>query len=262
MESLKVIMKSFGLRNQRGSCWVNATLQSIFRIPDVQVRFHDEAYDKTNPVEVALHKIWSSGGEDGLKDFYACVNTTLMPAGEGIGDSHELLEFLCDKVPFLDKMFRFKVANQVSCKNCRWSELKRDSMIEYPIVPSGPKQTLVNAIHEATTPLVIDDWKCEACKNSGCSKQFLMGTFPQILTFHVTSLKSTVTYSSVLTLNGKNYALFAVICFDGGHWWTYGRDLPPGKPWVFYNDANVQTHSPNQFPLSDNMRLLMYYRLP
>jgi ubiquitin C-terminal hydrolase len=78
----------------------------------------------------------------------------------------------------------------------------------------------------------------------------------------VTSLKSTVTYSSILTLNGMTYALFAVICFDGGHWWTYGRDLPPGKPWVCYNDAHVRSHGPNQFPLHDNMRLLMYYRLP
>jgi len=262
MESTQLIMKSFGLRNQRGSCWVNAAAQSIYRIPDLQQRFHDKKHDVTNPVEICLYQIWSSGGEDGLKDFYACVNTTLMPAGEGIGDAHELLEFVCDKVPFLDKLFRFKVAHTITCNHCGTKEIRRDSMIEFPIVPSRSKQSASEAIANACRPDTIPDWKCEKCSEKGCTKQFLMGTFPQVLTFHVTSLDSTVTYSSVLTMNGMNYALFAVICFDGGHWWTYGRDLPPGKEWVCYNDMHVKSHGPQQFPLHDNMRLLMYYRLP
>jgi len=262
MESTQLIMKSFGLRNQRGSCWVNAALQAVYRIPDLQQRFHEEKHDTTNPVEVCLYQIWSSGGEQGLRDFYSVVNTSLMPAGEGIGDSHELLEFLCDKSPFLDKLFRFKTANNISCSNCEYKDSRRESMVEFPIVPSRPKQSASEAIVDACRPVTIADWKCEKCGKTGCTKQFLMGTFPPIMTFHVTSLKSTVTYSSILTLNGMTYALFAVICFDGGHWWTYGRDLPPGKPWVCYNDAHVRSHGPNQFPLHDNMRLLMYYRLP
>ena len=121
---------------------MNAALQAIYRIPDVQKRFTESKHDTTNPVEVCLYTIWESGGERGLKDLYSVVNTTLMPAGEGIGDSHELLEFLCDKVPFLDKLFRFKVENRVKCKNCEYTDGKRESMIEFPIVPSRPKQSL------------------------------------------------------------------------------------------------------------------------
>ena len=60
MESTTLVMKSFGLRNQRGSCWVNAALQAVYRIPDLQQRFHEEKYDTTNPVEVCLYQIWSS----------------------------------------------------------------------------------------------------------------------------------------------------------------------------------------------------------
>jgi len=261
MESTTLVMKSFGLRNQRGSCWVNAALQSIFRIPDLQQRFNDGKHDETNPVEVCLYNIWDSSGSMGLKDFYTCVNTTLMPAGEGIGDSHELLEFLCDKVPFLDKLFRFKIENRLRCKNCPYTDGKRDSMIEFPIVPSKPKQSVSEAIVAAAQPYDVLDWKCEKCGKLGCSKQFLLAGFPQILTFHVTSLRSTVTYSSILTLNKIDYALFAVVCYDGGHWWTYGRDMPPGKNWVCYNDDHVTNHSPQQFPMADTMRLLMYYRL-
>jgi len=261
MESTQFTMKSFGLRNQRGSCWVNAALQAIFRIPDVQKRLSEGKHDTTNPVEVCLHSIWESDGQRGLKDFYSVVNTTLMPAGEGIGDSHELLEFLCDKITFLDKMFRFKVENRLKCNNCEYTDGKRESMIEFPIVPSRPKQSVSEAIVEAAQPYEIPDWGCEKCKNKGCKKQFLLAGFPQILTFHVTSLRSTVTYSSILTLNKIEYALFAVVCFDGGHWWTYGRDMPPGKTWVCYNDMNVTSHGPHQFPMADTMRLLMYYRL-
>ena len=261
MDSTPLIMKSFGLRNQRGSCWVNAALQAIYRIPDLQQRFQDGKHDTTNPVEVCLYTIWSSSGAMGLKDFYTCVNTTLMPAGEGIGDSHELLEFLCDKVPMLDKLFRFKVENRLKCKYCDYTDGRRESMIEFPIVPSKPKESVSEAIVSAAQPYEVPDWKCEKCQNKGCTKQFLLATFPQILTFHVTSLKSTVTYSSILTLNKIDYALFAVVCFDGGHWWTFGRDMPPGKSWVCYNDDHVASHGPQQFPMADTMRLLMYYRL-
>lgn len=253
--------RSFGLRNQRGSCWVNATLQAVFRIPALQDRFKEDESDTANAIENCLSEIWGSNGEEGLRSFYDCVRTTLMPAGEGIGDSHELLEFLCDKVPFLDKMFRFRVVNKVKCDHCDYSDSRKDSLIEFAIVPTRPKQSISDAMVEAVKPTAISDWTCEKCKEKGCTKQLLMATFPEIMTFHVTSLNSTVTYPSMLLLNGMNYALFAVICFNGGHWWSYGRDLPPGKPWVTYDDQNVHTHSPQQFPLSDSMRILMYSRL-
>jgi len=255
-------MKSFGLRNTRGSCWVNAALQSIYRIPDLQARFEKEESDSSNVVETCLNEIWASSGEEGLRSLYECIKTSpAMPAGENIGDSHELLEFLCNKVPFLDKLFRFKVANVVKCKNCDYVDSHRDSMIEFPIVPSRPKQSVSETIVEAASPFDIADWSCEKCSKKGCTKQFLLASFPQVLTFHVTSIDTSVTYSSILVLNGMTYALFAVVCYDGGHWWTYGRDLPPGKPWVVYNDLQVRSHGPQQFPLHDNMRLLMYYRL-
>lgn len=262
MSILNTKMKSFGLRNIRGSCWVNAALQAVYRIPDLQSRFENEEYDTKNTVETCLAEIWGSSGEEGLKSLYECVKTSpAMPAGEGIGDSHELVAFLCDKVPFLDKLFRFKIANLVKCQHCDYTDSRRDSMIEFPIVPTKPKQSVSETVVAAAKPFEIPDWTCEKCKNKGCTKQFLLAAFPQILTFHVTSINTSVTYSSILVLNGIQYALFAVVCYDGGHWWTYGRDLPPGKPWVTYNDTHVRSHGPQQFPLHDNMKLLMYYRL-
>lgn len=255
---------TFGLRNKRGSCWINAALQGIFRIPDLQKRFENGEEDDKNPVEYCLSEIWGSKGEEGLKSFYDCVKTRNdMPAGEGIGDSHELIDFICDKVPFLDKLMRFKVAHTIKCNNapCTYSDTKSDSVVEFQLTPSKPKQTLSDAIIETVRPSIIADWKCEKCSQRGCTKQFLVETFPQVLVFHMTSLQTSTTYPVQFVMNKIKYLLFAIICFDGGHWYTYGRNLPPGQPWVEFNDMHVRTFDPKNFPLVDTMRLLMYYRI-
>jgi ubiquitin C-terminal hydrolase len=161
----------------------------------------------------------------------------------------------------LDKLCRFKVANTIKCNSCEYSDTKMDSMIEFSIAPRTKKQSVSETIVDAATPFVLGDWTCEKCKNKGCTKQFLVGTFPQLLVFHMTTVNTSVSYTPILVLNGLKYALFAVVCFNGGHWWTYGRDLPPGNDWFTFDDKNVQSHGPQQFPLTENMRLLMYSRL-
>jgi ubiquitin C-terminal hydrolase len=252
---------TFGLRNQRGSCWVNATLQALFRLPEVQDRYENDKADENNPVDLSLQEIWCSRGDEGLKALYECVKTALMPAGEGIGDSHELLEFLCDKLPFLDKLCRFKMSHQVKCSNCDYSDLRTDSLIEFSVTPTAKKQGLISCIGESVQPVSIPDWTCEKCKGKGCTKQLLMATFPDVFVFHCTTLNTSVSYSPLLNINANRYALSSVVCFNGGHWWSYGRPQPPGSSWVEFDDQRVQDHGPNNFPLSDTMRLLFYYRL-
>jgi ubiquitin C-terminal hydrolase len=252
----------FGLRNKSGSCWVNAALQALFRIPELQTRFSEDEHDKSNPVETSMCEIWASKGDEGLKDFYECVKTATMPAGENIGDSHELIQYICDKIPFLDKMFRFKIGNQIRCKNCPYVDVRRESLIEFPITGDGRKEiSVTDAILRAVSPYAIDDWKCEKCSQKGCTKQFLIETLPQVLMFHQTALDSNVTYTAVLGVNGVKYMLLAVVCFNGGHWWTYGRNPPPGNPWYELNDMTVRSFHGNAFPLDRTMRLLIYYRL-
>lgn len=256
--------RTFGIRNQRGSCWINATIQAVLRIPEVQARFTNDEADSKIPVELCLQEIWASKGEEGLRDFYDCVRTTHMPAGNGIGDSHELLEFLCDKIPFLDKLMRFKVVNRVTCTNpaCSYTETRHDTMIEFSISPTDRKQSVSQAVVEAVKPYTVSDWKCETCAKSGCSKQILIaGQLPKVLVFHQTSVGTSVSYSAVLEVNGIKYGLFAIVCFNGGHWYTYGRDMPPGNPWYEFDDTRVQQFDSSHFPLADTMRLLMYYRL-
>jgi ubiquitin C-terminal hydrolase len=254
-------MATFGLRNQRGSCWVNATLQAIYRLPEVQQRYTDEKADSNNQVDLCLQEIWGSRGDEGLKALYEAINTDLMPAGEGIGDSHELLEFFCDKLPFLDKLCRFRMSHQVKCTHCDYADIRTDSLIEFSVTPTAKKQGLITTIGQAVQPVTIPDWTCEKCKEKGCTKQLLMSTFPDVFVFHCTTLNTSVSYSPLLNINGYRYALSSVVCFNGGHWWTYGRSQPPGSSWVEFDDMRIHDHGPHNFPLSDTMRLLFYYRL-
>jgi ubiquitin C-terminal hydrolase len=252
----------FGLRNNSGSCWVNATLQALFRIPDLQRRFTDGEEDTNNPIETCLAEIWGSRGDEGLNDFYSAIKTVYMPAGDGIGDSHELFVALCDKIPFLDKLIRFKVMKVVQCKGCKAKEEHPDSYIEFSVTPTRRRQSVSESLVEIVTPSDVPDWYCDKCKTkAGCTTQLLVGTFPKILVFHACSVTGSVQYTPVLNLNENQYALFAVVCFTGGHWFTYGRNMPPGKAWHLLDDTTVQTYDPTHFPMADNMRLLMYYRI-
>lgn len=253
-------MKPFGLRNKNGSCWINAALQAIFRIPEVQQRLNDDQTE--TPVEECLAEIWASRGDEGLKALFECIKvSSQLPAGEGIGDSHELIEFLCDKIPFLDKLMRFKVVNKITCKHCPFTVHQNDTFTEFSIAPNHAKQTVADAIAEAVKPVTIDDWKCDDCSNRGCTKQLFITEFPDVLMFHQTSMNTTTSYTPVIVMNNIRYALFSIVCFAGKHWFTWGRDLPPGKPWYRFDDQHVQSHSATFMPHDDRMRLLMYYRL-
>jgi ubiquitin C-terminal hydrolase len=251
----------FGLRNKNGSCWINAAVQAVLRIPELQHRFNENEEDTSNTTEVCLAEIWASKGEEGLKSFYECVKTTHMPAGEGIGDSHELIEFLCDKIPFLDKLMRFKVVNRIQCSHCDYTDNRPDSLTEFSITPTQKKQTVSDAIGEAVRPLTIADWTCEKCTKKGCTKQLLLAEFPKVLVFHQVSVGTSASYTPVLVVNKIRYALLSVVCFTGGHWFTWGRDMPPGQSWYRLDDSHIQSYAGTFFPLADNMRLLVYYRL-
>ena len=253
----------FGLKNNGGSCWVNACLQCVMRVPEVQDRYSNQKQDQENPLDQALSLIWTSKGTSGLEDLYRSVHTRLTPAGRGIGDSHELLVKLCDKLPYFEELCRFKIADSIQCKNCDFKSLKEDSVTEYSLSADKLKMSIASCIMKSVTPTTIDEWKCEKCEKKGCVKQQLIGTFPKLMVFHMvsTNFTTSVEYSSILSLNKHQYALIGVCCFNGGHWWSYGRNMPPGSDWYTLNDGQVQQHGPKQFPLSERMRILFYYRL-
>jgi ubiquitin C-terminal hydrolase len=251
----------FGLKNYKGSCWVNACLQTIFRIPQIQERYNTDSANPENPIDVNLQKIWTSKGQDGLIEFFQNVHTKTMPAGSNVGDTHELLQYIADKLPILDTMCRFKIGETIHCNHCSFSDTKEDSILELSIQPNRPKVPITECIANAVTPYEISDWKCEKCSNLGCKKQLLIGSFPEIFLIHTTTTDNSVEYSSVLLMNKRKYVLMSVACYNGAHWWAYARDMPPGNPWYTLDDTRIHKHSPTQFPLSETMKLLVYYRL-
>jgi ubiquitin C-terminal hydrolase len=251
----------FGLHNFAGSCWVNACLQGFFRIPEVIDRYNREVHDPENQVDASLNKIWNSKGREGLKDFFLASKTATMPAGEDVGDSNELLVHLCDKLPFLDELCRFKIAEQIKCP-CGFSQVREDSSIEYDLHPGSFNTPMTACIQKSVQPELLEGWKCDKCSEvSKATKQRLIGTFPKIMTFRITSQNSSLQYSSVLIINSKKYYLLAVISHTGGHWFTYAREMPPGKPWFTLDDTKVSQHGQREFPMSKMTKILIYYRL-
>lgn len=252
----------FGLNNYRGSCWVNAAIQAVFLFPNIQKRYTEGKFEKGNIIDECLYKIWKSKGEHGLKDLFEAVRTDTMPAGVDIGDSHELFQYLCDKLPFLDKECRFKVAHIINCNNCNYKSTTEDSIIEFPLDSVvGQHVPLSECISKTVQPYTVNEWKCEKCGSLGGTRQQLIGTFPNTFIFHAPLSNTSIDYSSILILNKNKYALSSVICFNGGHWWTYGRNMPPGSSWYTLDDNNVIEHGPKQFPVTTQMRILIYYRL-
>lgn len=247
----------FGLVNFNGSCWVNAALQTIFRFPDVQARYNAGIFEKENKIDECLCRIWNTKGTQGLREFFDEVRTDVMPAGAGIGDTHELLTYLCDKLPYLDTVCRFTIANEIKCISCGDKSLKQDSTINFSLM-EGKHQPITTCIQKTVEPYVIPDWTCEKCKNKGATSQQLIGSFPKYMIFHL-PLDSNVNYSSILILNKRKYALTSVVCYNGSHWWTYGRDMPPGNAWFIFDDIQVVNHGPRQFPISNTTRMLIYY---
>ena len=246
----------FGLINYHGSCWVNDALQTLFRFPDVQARYNAGTFEKDNPIDEGLCRLWNSKGRDGLRQFFDSVRTATMPAGAGIGDSHELITYLCDKLPYLDKVCRFMLAMSIECKNCKDKTIKQESTINFSLMEGGGK-SIAECIENSVKPTSIDEWVCEKCKGKGAIVQQLIGSFPQYMIFHLT-IDSNVDYSSILILNKRKYALIGVVCFNGGHWWMYGRD-GIGSPWYILDDMRVVNHGPKQFPVSNTTRMLIYY---
>lgn len=250
----------FELHNFSGSCWVNACLQSLFRIPDVQERYNSGTFEKDNAIDECLYKIWKSKGSDGLKEFFEAVRTATMPAGKGIGDSHELFQYLCDKLPYLDSLVRFKIADSIKCKNCDYKSIKEDSVTEFAIATSNRNAQLPQCILDVVKPHDIDEWKCEKCNSKGCIKQQLIGSFPKVFVFHLIPLNGWTSYTGGLCINKNNYTLMSVACYNGAHWWAYGRDLTTNSNWYTLDDTRVTENPSKQFPLSNKARLLIYYR--
>lgn len=252
----------FGLNNYRGSCWVNAALQAFFRLPDVQKRYTANEFEAGNVIDECLCRIWKTNGQMGLPEFFESVRTDTMPAGLSVGDSHELFQYLCDKLPFLDELCRFKIAHSMECNSCKKKNLNHDSVIEFSLdAVEGRNIPLSKCIAKTVEPYQIDEWVCENCKSKGATRQQLIGAFPKYMMFHAPLANTTIDYSSILILNKRSYALSSVVCYNGSHWWMYGRDMPPGSSWHLIDDQRVVEHGPKQFPISSAMRMLIYYRL-
>lgn len=237
----------FGLPNISGSCWVNAALQGLYACPPVRKHIADES--------TPFAEVYKSEGTNGLSDLFNFIRTSYIPAGDDIGDSHELIMHLCDKMPWLDELMRFKMANRLTCKTCNHSTLKEETTLEIGLTPSVRRMPILDALNEYVSPSEIEGWMCDKCKEKRtCVSQTLFGTFPKILMIHRSSISTPIAYTPIIILNKRRYELFAVICFNGGHWWSYGRKE---SDWFELDDTSVRQIQ--KVPVVSTMRILLYF---
>ena len=250
----KYTIGMFGLQNFRGSCWVNTCIQGVYRLPEAQLRYTEGKAD--GDVDTALQTIWTSKGVNGLPDLFKSVKKSYIPAGHNVGDSHELLIYLCDTLPWLDELCRFKTAESITCDHCKKNSIREDTVVQLQLYPTERLQSITACIKSCVMPLSIPTWKCEACSELGCSKQMLMGTFPRVMIFQVVG--NSVKSADKIIINGKTYVLSSILCHNGGHWWCIGRNMQEDSQWITFNDRSVGQCS---LPITDTVRVLIYYRL-
>jgi ubiquitin C-terminal hydrolase len=257
----------FGLNNYGGSCWLNACLQSILRLPEIKERYNTVETDKTlNSVDKSLSKIWKSKGSDGLKDLFNAISETNvsesgskpayeMLAGKSVGDSNEAFVYLCDKLPFLDLLCRYTFVERLEC-SCGFQQERPDSHVQFQLYPSKDT-SLIQCISDVVKKETLDSWKCDKCSQRGsATKEIVMKSFPKILTFKIVSDKK-VTHSDILVINSHRYQLLGITSFNGGHWWAFAKD----PSWVLYDDTRVRELQSNEVPSSQNAKMLIYYRI-
>lgn len=248
----------FGLHNYSGSCWVNACLQGLFRIPELQKVFSSDN-ESSNKIENALKKVYNSKGQEGLPEFFKVIDHKDLLAGRTIGDSHELLIYLLDKMPWLENLCKIQVADKIKCTECSYESFKEDTKIELSLFPQEEKTNIVQCISDQIQEEILEGSKCEKCSKS-LNKQLLFKKLPKILIMHVYNHPSKKTdYSSSLTINGNKYILLSAICFNGGHWNCLGRNIE-NSLWYVLDDTNLREFKENEFPVSSLMRVLIYYQ--
>ena len=242
---------AFGLPNINGSCWVNGALQTFFACPAVRA-YYSKQTEHEDDLNKALYTVFSTQGREGLPAIFDAVRNHYMPAGKSIGDSHELLLFLCDKLPWLEKQVQFKIADAITCSSCSKLSMQHDHASELAIYPSKPDMTFLDAMLEVFQPQTIEGWKCESCNARGCTKQTMFESFPKVLLVH--NIANPVRYSSVLNMNGHKFVLHAVLCYNGIHWWTYARI---DGNWFRLDDSRVTDIK--HLPITNAMRVLLYF---
>jgi len=257
----------FGLRNYGGSCWLNACLQSVLRLPEIRERYSNLDPENTiNAVDKSLLKICKTGGQEGLKELFDAIsesNTSEsgskpayeMLAGKNIGDSNEAFVYLCDKLPFLDSLCRYNFVEKIEC-SCGFEQERPDSHVQFQVYPSKPS-SLIQCISDVVKKESLDSWKCDKCSQRGnATKQIVMKTFPNFFAFKFV-LDQPIVYSNNLIINSHKYQLCSVTSFNGGHWWAYSKD----STWVMYDDTRIHKLKLNESPSPKNTKMIIYYRI-
>jgi hypothetical protein len=185
------------------------------------------------------------------------------------------------------ELFNGMTVNLIECKNCQYesnSIFESFNTINLDI-SNSPSCVLNECLSNYFTQSSIDDWKCDKCNNSGCSKSLNLWSLPNyliiqfkrfdnngkkinnLIDFPIDDLDLTqYVLSKKNDPNNYIYNLYAINYHNGdiqnGHYWTSVRNID--NNWYILNDGHVSKYNNNSDMkmnlVTADAYLLFYYR--
>lgn len=190
---------------------------------------------------------------------------------------------------FIIENFYGNIINNVKCVNCDFSEEIFEPYNNISLSLNNESSTLQNCLDDYfNNQNIINTWKCDKCKGTGCNKSSILWTLPNYIIINLKRFKNDSQFdvsknNSLITfplkdLNLTNYVskekndvnnyiydLYAINYhkgdLNGGHYWSACKNLDGN--WYNFNDGNVSRYTSSNLEsqlVTKDAYILFYHR--
>ena len=162
-----------------------------------------------------------------------------------------------DKLNIISEIFQGQSLTQIKCNDCNHTINTYQNFYQLEVPLNG---TLEDCFKELFSEENLDEYKCDRCQKTNCSKLNQISVFPVTLIFVVKRFnqKNKVQYQTQLTINNIVYTLYAISNHTGssmnsGHYTTM---LLHDNEWYNINDESI-----NKVNLNFDFAYILFYKV-